>query len=1049
MLKTDPFTIYNASAGSGKTSTLVKDYLKILLQSNNNLAFRNILALTFTNKAVGEMKERIIKTLKAFSNEDILDNSNYMFDEMVSDLNMDPETLHKKSKTILRTMVHNYAAFDISTIDKFNHRLIRTFAHDLKLPLNFEVELDTPNILGRAVDRLIDKAGTDNNLTKVLIDFAIEKADDDKSWDITYDFNAIAKLLINENEIPFINTIKDKTLNDFKALYTNLKKQVLVHERSMVEISEKVLTLIDECGLEFGDFSRGSLPKYFENLSNKFYALKFDADWQKKLINTECLYPKRVSSEIASIIDNIQPDLSAAFTDTKEHLFQYKFLINCLKNLTPLSVLNAINQVLKAIKDEEGLVLISEFNSIINNEINQQPAPYIYERIGEKFKHYFIDEFQDTSYLQWKNLIPLIDNALSAETLSGETGSAMIVGDAKQAIYRWRGGKAEQFIDLHNNSKHPFVFKQEVKNLPVNYRSTETIVAFNNAFFTGLSEFVFTNPKHQKIYQNSKQDPFLKEDGYVELSFLNTKEGDKNKLYCEYVIKTIEKATRDGYDLSDICIITRKTKEGISIAEFLSENNIPIVSSETLLLQNSPEVNFISSIINLANQPNNSKFKIEVLNYLAEHKLELKDKHAFYNSLVHLNPSALFKGLENFGYNFEFNNFIHQPLYEATETIVREFGLNHRSNAYIQFFLEEVLIYSQKHKASWAGFTSYWDLKKEKLCIVSPQGVEAVQIMTIHKSKGLEFPVVIFPFANQDIYHDMSPKIWFPVEPEKFNGFTYLFLSLNSDLENFNAFGAELYNSYRAELELDAINLLYVVLTRAIERLYIISELDLDRNQNEKMKLYSGLFINYLKSINAWNDEQLCYSFGRTKKVNTEASNRINKTQKHFISTAKEDHNLNIITNSGYLWDSAQELAIEKGNLVHYIMSFIKTKIDLDYVFDHLTSLGKINESQSEQLQPLIHSIVNHKMLSIYFEQDLTIYNEKDIITSKGQILRPDRIVINSKSEAVIIDYKTGLENPKHKEQIHQYQDVLEDMNLKVTKKILVYINDAIKIKEF
>ncbi|OUR93168.1 DNA helicase UvrD [Flavobacteriales bacterium 34_180_T64] len=1048
MNPSNPFIIYNASAGSGKTFTLVKDYLKILLQSNNSLAFRNILALTFTNKAVGEMKERIIETLQQFANPEIIEFPNNMFNMLSEELTMTPETLHNKSKTILNTMVHNYAAFDISTIDKFNHRLIRTFAHDLKLPPNFEVELDTTSILAKAVDKLIDKAGTDKTLTKVLVDFAIEKADDDKSWDIAYDFNAIAKLLVNENEIPFIDTIKDKTLDDFKSLTINLKGKMSQHELSIIEASERILTLIDESGLQFDDFSGSYLPKHFQKLVAKNFNIGFESKWQEDLEN-KTLYPKRVTSDIASIIDSIQPDISNAFAETKDQVFQYKFLKNCLKNLTPLSILNAINLALKGIKEEEDLVLISEFNSIISNEVNQQPAPYIYERIGEKFKHYFIDEFQDTSQLQWKNLSPLIENALSAENLSGETGSAMIVGDAKQAIYRWRGGKAEQFIDLHNKIEHPFVFEQEVKNLPVNYRSKNTIVAFNNAFFSGLSGYAFTNEEHQNIYQASTQDSFLKEEGYVELLFLEVKREDKNSHHCEQVLKTVNKAVANGFDLSDICIITRKTKEGISVAEFLSDHDIPIVSSETLLLQNSPEVNFISSIINLANQPKNSAYKIEILYYLAEYKLKLENRHFFYSELVHLEPSSLFKALEKYGYNFDFNSFLHQPLYEAVETIIRTFELNENSNAYIQFYLEEVLSYSQKYNASWAGFTSYWELKKEKLCIVSPQGIEAIQIMTIHKSKGLEFPVVIFPFANQDIYFDMSPKVWFPVEKQNFNGFSHLYINLNKDLENYSTEGAELYADYQAELELDAINLLYVVLTRAVEQLFVISELDLDKNQNEKLKVYSGLFINYLKSSNLWSNDQHEYQFGNAKRISSKRSKQVAKSQTQFISTAKEDHNLKIITNSGYLWDSAQVLAIEKGNLVHYIMSFIKSKNDIDSVFDRLKSLGKLNESQSNHLKPLIQNLINHKLLAPYFNQDLIIHNERDIITAQGQILRPDRVVINSKGEAVIIDYKTGLENPKHKEQLYQYQDVLEEMNFKIVKKILVYINDAIKIKEF
>ena len=226
MPQTNPFTIYNASAGSGKTYTLVKEYLKLLFQSDNLFHFKRILAITFTNKAVAEMKDRIIDTLKTFSNETIINESNSMFESICEDLNFEPKKLQKKSEILLHTIIHNYAAFDISTIDGFTHKLIRTFAHDLKLTLNFEVELDQDTLLNEAVNSLISKTGTNPDLTKVLIEFAIEKADGDRSWDVSFDFNKIAKLLVNENDKFFIDKLEHKSLDDFKTLKSQLKKDI-------------------------------------------------------------------------------------------------------------------------------------------------------------------------------------------------------------------------------------------------------------------------------------------------------------------------------------------------------------------------------------------------------------------------------------------------------------------------------------------------------------------------------------------------------------------------------------------------------------------------------------------------------------------------------------------------------------------------------------------------------------------------------------------------------------------------------------------------------
>ena len=1044
-----PFLIYNASAGSGKTFTLVKAYLKILFTSSQQHAFKNILALTFTNKAVAEMKARVVDMLIAFSDPDILEKPTPMFEMLSTELNIEANNLHLKSKLILHNIAHNYAAFDISTIDKFNHRLIRTFAHDLKLPLNFEVELDTKTVLSKAVDQLIDKAGTDKELTKILIDFALEKADEDKSWDVAFDFNQIAQLLTNENDIPYIESLKDKSLEDFKSLKTNLIKQCAQVEQYITEKAKEILDQIDNQDLQFNDFSSSYLPKYFLKLMEGNFNVGYGLNWQTDLLEGNALYPKRLAKNKMATIDSIQSVLASSFEQTKQRIYQIKFLKNILKNLTPLSVLNAIYKSLQDIKLEEDLVLISEFNMLISTEIKSQPAPFIYERIGEKFKHYFIDEFQDTSTKQWENLIPLIDNAISSQNLRGETGSAMLVGDAKQAIYRWRGGKAEQFIDLYTEQQHPFQIQQNVKNLPANYRSLETIVNFNNGFFQHLSTFAFSKASHQKIYEASRQDQSLKGEGYIEISFLEFESEHKDDAYGQKVLEAIQKAQEYNFELRDICIIARKSKEGIALAEYLSIEGVPIISSESLLLKNSPEVQFLTSIIALASQPYNDMLKIETLGYLADYQLKLADNHSFYANLVHLETSEMFDQLKQYDLYFDFNQFLQLPFYEAVESIIRQFNLNKTSNAYIQFFLDEVLDYSQKHNAGFTNFTSHWEIKKEKLSITSPQGNNAVQIMTIHKAKGLEFPVVIFPYANQNIYFDRSPKMWFPVDPEVFSGFSNVFINNTKDLEELGEIGQTLYADYRTQLELDSMNLLYVVLTRAVEQLYIVSEYDLDKDKNEKLGLYSGLFISYLKSVGLWKDAAETYTFGTASRILSTKKIELSTIQKQFISVAKEKHDLRIVTNSGYLWDTEQEAAIEKGNLVHLVMSKIKTENDIDSVLDDFESKGDLTVQQSLELKPIIMDIVHHKQLKSVFQPNLTVYNEKDILVPGGLILRPDRIVVNEKQEAVIVDYKTGAERPTHQNQIRQYQSILEEMGFNVVKRILVYINEDIQVKEF
>jgi ATP-dependent exoDNAse (exonuclease V) beta subunit len=1043
-LSSNSFHIYNASAGSGKTFTIVKEYLKVMFKSSAKDSYRHILAITFTNKAVSEMKNRIVETLKEFSSEDILVTPNSMFNVICKELPIQPNALHTKSKKILNSIVRNYAAFDISTIDKFTQKLIRTFAYDLGLPMNFEVELDTESILNKAVDNLIVKAGSDAALTKTLIDFAIEKADDDKSWDVSLDFYKISKLLVNENDIPFIETLKDKPLKDFKLLKTNLIKKKELSEALIIEKAKSILTLIDECGLEFDDFSRSSLPKHFQNLVDKKFDIKFDLNWQTDLIEGNTLYPKRVTEDIASTINDIQPQLALAFNKTKQETNQLKFFRAILKNTTPLSVLNAINKELETIKKEQNIILISEFNSIISNEIKKQPAPFIYERIGEKFRHYFIDEFQDTSVLQWENLIPLLENSLSSEN-----GSVMLVGDAKQSIYRWRGGKAEQFIGLCNEV-NPFFIEPQIENLPFNFRSFKNIVEFNNSFFLHLSTFVFGKNDYDKLYDLSKQNTSIEKQGYVNITFLDLdKDDDRNKAYPQKVLETIDNCLKNGFQLNDICVLVRKKKEGVAIADFLSNKGVDIISSETLLLSRSPKVEFINNILKFILEPSNKEVKILVLNYLVEYKLKIEDKHLFYSSYINLELNSFFESLTEFKISFNHNEVLQLPLYEAIEAIIFSFSLVEKSDAYIQFYLDFALDYSKKHHSNLSEFIEYYNTKKDNLSIVSPQEKNAVQIMTIHKSKGLEFPVVIFPYADLDIYKEIEPKEWFPLDSTKYSGFSLALMNYNKDFENFGDIGKQIHTKHQAELELDNINLLYVALTRPIEQLHVISSKQLDKKGNENLKLFSGLFINYLKQIDKWSDNTASYTFGDQKK-NSSKKEIIKESieQEYFISTPKKAHNIKIVTNSGYLWDTTQQMAIEKGNLIHYIMSQIKTKIDVNITFDKCLATGIINSEQALELKENVNNIVNHPLLSDYFNSVNTIYNEREIITKEGVTLRPDRLVINANNEVVIIDYKTGQPDKKYVQQLRSYQQALEDMGFFVTKKILIYSNDNLEIKE-
>ncbi|AUC74576.1 UvrD-helicase domain-containing protein [Olleya sp. Bg11-27] len=1047
MSKTTPFKVYDASAGSGKTFALVKEYLKLLFTATYNDGFKQILAITFTNKAVGEMKTRILDTLKQFSEPEISADTNGMFKAITEELALQPKDVHQKAIVLLNTIMHNYAAFDISTIDGFNHKLIRTFAHDLKIPINFEVELDTPSLLSQAVDSLIAKAGTDKKLTKVLIDFALEKADDDKSWDVSRDFNTIAKLLINDNDLPHLESIKHKTLEDFSGLKSQLIKQIANQEVLIAELANNLLSVFEANGLDQKSFSRGTLFNHFVKISN----LEFYKIYDNQLANNIAegkLYTKTLDSAKAQAIDQLLPQIETVYHKIKATVLDVKFLRAVYKNVTPLSVLNAINKELTLIKEDENKLLISEFNTLISKEIKNQPTPFIYERLGEKFRHYFIDEFQDTSQMQWENLIPLIENTLTGQNLKGEQGTAMLVGDAKQAIYRWRGGKAEQFIGL-TKEDNPFPVEKEVVRLEYNYRSYKNVIEFNNQFFEYLSKTSFSSPDYSDLYNKAKQKPVIKHEGYVNLNFLDIQSTDDiNQLYPETVFETINQCLENNYNLKDICILVRKKKEGVAIAEYLSDKGVRITSSETMLINNSEDVRLAVNIFRLLVNPNNLEVKIKVLDYIASLNA-IEDKHQFFKTHLNLPLQAFFESFKLFDIDCDPTQLVQLSLYDLTESIVRGFNLTKNSNAYIQYFLDIILEFSQKKISDIPGFLDYYDTKKDSLNIVSPSNQNAIQIMTIHKSKGLEFPVVIFPYAQLEIYREMEPKEWFPLDQSQFNGFSKTLINFNKDFEDFGDTGKSIYLKHRSEQELDNMNLLYVALTRPIEQLYVISKKENQTKAGVKFDSYSGLLMNYLMQQGVWNDNQLEYSFGQQKReVIPEEKPETTQETEQFISVAKQDHDIKIITKSGYLWDTEQENAIEKGNLIHDIMAEIKTQEEVTAVIEDYINSGIINKEQSLLLKDTINSIINHPELKEYYSNDYTIYNERDIISKSGAIIRPDRFVIKD-NDVIILDYKTGLPDPKYQEQLENYSDILKEMNYSVSKKILIYINDDIKIKTY
>ena len=1055
MKSSSNFQVYNASAGSGKTFTLVKEYLKVVLQSDDKFIFQKILAITFTNKAAAEMKERVLNTLELFSDG----NESDLMQLIVSETNLDKETIVKRSTLVLEAILQNYSAFGITTIDSFTHKIIRSFAFDLGLNINFEVELDAKTLLSQAVDVLISKIGIDNEITKILIDYSLDKAKEDKSWDISHDLNEFAHVLLNDVDAVHFKQLADKTLEDFSALKKKLQTSQKSIEDGFSKISEKAFLLMSQNNISISDFAySGEYPKHFTKLkkikSLKPDDVKFEGRLNKTIEEGKKLYAAKASETSKGVIEELTENFATIYFESKQYYEEnhsnYQLQKLALKSLIPLAVLTKINAELTTIKEEHNIRLISEFNQIIANNIKDEPAPFIYERIGQKYMYYFIDEMQDTSLLQWQNLIPLVENALSQEN-----SNLLIVGDGKQAIYRWRGGEAAQFIGLGSIDdellfSNPFQTQKEVKELATNFRSYSEVITFNNQFFQFVAG-VFQNPVYQQLFvDGNKQKVTNKLGGYVSLDFLE-KEEEKAENELKYA-KKVHQIILDldaGFSKSDVCILVRKKKDGVQIANYLSENGIEIVSSETLLLQNSKKVNFIVDLLQLIQHPSDEESWLNVVCFLQGHLRIEESKTYFFKQLTKTGNALFFEELKEYGIHFDLLAFHQLAFYEKIETIIRAFSLVQASDAYIQFFLD-VIFDCQEKGFGLQEFLDYWEQKKDGLSIVAPEAKNAVQIMTIHKSKGLEFPVVIFPY-DISIYHQIKPKAWLTDLPSsQFDNFNELLVDSYSSIKHTGKPGERIHNIQREELELDNFNLLYVALTRSVEQLYIITDKKVNAKGVVDANFTSGVFINFLIENNYWDENTVHYEFGSREKAKSELNEATESlVQQQYISNPWSEHQINMVANSSQLWDTEQGEAISFGNLIHEIMAKIITKKDVSSVVGQYIRLGLIDKLSELKIKNSILNIVEHPQIETYFKEMNDVYTERELIAVDGQLMIPDRLSVKKKSNKVtIIDYKTGKPLKSHHQQVYKYGLALEALGYSIEKKLLIYIGDKIRVEE-
>jgi ATP-dependent exoDNAse (exonuclease V) beta subunit len=1026
------FYVLKSSAGSGKTYALVKYYLQLALQSESPYYYKHILAITFTNAAAKEMKDRVIERLREFSDTKNLEESKKgLFNEIAANLGLQPHELEHRARQCLVHMLHNYGLIAISTIDSFTHKIVRSFARDLRLHPDFNIEMDTNAFSEKIVDACLDAIGSDDELTTYLQQFTLENYEDEKGMKVRAALEDVSRQLYNEDAKDVLPTLEHLSLQDFRALQQKLKKDIAIFDEKIKAPALAAIELIRSKNLEISDFTygkSGAVSVFFKFANDNF---EMGTRFTNPRSNTSRWWSKSGNKEVVARIQEIEEQLEAycqtmveLFTSDEKKSVEVKRA--AVKVVYSMGMLARLSKIAQQIKEEENTILINDFQTIINEIVNDSPAPFIYERVGERYNHILFDEFQDTSGMQWNNFLPLIENALSKGSFN------LIVGDGKQAIYRWRNGKAEQFVSLPELlGTHPPERRQALQHnyekgvLSANYRSAKHIISFNNSFF----DFVQSDPTMsfiQKVYEDQAQEEKRDRIGYVEVKITSNKEGGVRDQFIQDIVSNVRSVLDQGYLPGDIAILTRKAgKEAGPIAKALLEVGIEVVTRESFLLSNSAKVKLIMAFIRFMCQPDHLYSNVSIwqnLCVLYPEKFELKKLVASYTIphertllpdiqrfLEAFYPSALEIGL------------LRSPI-EIAESIITCFELT--KDPFVEFLMDHLTRLSTQKDLSLQQVTEWWEERQHTLYTSSQESNQKVNIMTIHKSKGLQFPVVIYPrFATKD----PARTLWLDVDKEEMGIEKILYSQGKNKIEDGMTDGmiADVENT-----ALDQINLCYVATTRPEEQLYII--LEQDKNMDATSKLIASFAENKMTS------NEGVYTMGEkqgpvAKKHEPLVTKEIDGSLKPNIHSVQLRYT--------FLKDkiiSQQEQRL-MGTIIHECLSMIKTPVDIPGAIQLiLPKYPTIQQSQREEIAAELRRIVDHALLRKWFSSEVEMYNEQEIILPNGHPIRPDRIII-SENEWEVIDFKTGAPDKKHHLQVKNYVLEVEKISGKKVKGYLVY----------
>ncbi len=1042
--------IYKSSAGSGKTYTLVSIFLTKVIQKP--WLFRRILAITFTNKATEELKTRIIRELDHLASGKA---SNYLKPVQESLTNLSEQEIRTNAGIVLTRIIHDYSSFHISTIDSFFQSLSRVLARELELPLKYEIELDTEAICRDITEMILDEAGKDAELTLWLEEMLLDRIENNKNWNISSELNKMTRQLLNSD---IARSWAGRT--DTGALAALIKW--MVAERKEIEekmrlIGQEVEAELKKYQLTTDDFfqKKSGPVGYLLKIAHRRSGIKeFDNinSYTKKAYEDPRLFLSKSAQEDHALLQFctgfLHLRLKKAIDFFSEQRARYITITEAVKLIYQSGIIGALDEKLKIYREKHQLFHLSDTTRILSKAIETQDAPFIYEKSGNNFIHLFIDEFQDTSEEQWNILKPLVMNTL------GSGNDIYIVGDAKQSIYRWRGGDMQLIVNGVKESLSGTGFIPQDKILDTNWRSHKEIIEFNNLFFPLAANKMsagFTDLSNQsfKAYEeeNVKQKTGAKSSkpGYINFRFFETDketspEGDTGTFHWKKkallrMDNEIHHLLSIGYSPGDIVILVRTGIHENEIADHMfNSGKFPFISSNSLLLKNNGLVQFLLNCMRLLINNNQPLLHAEVNWFIGRN---LQTWTVPFNKADLLSDQELWSQ-KNLSKKADELNVL--PL-QFIFLYITDTGQLNKTDPFIQKFSELIDDFANTKGNSLSGFLKWWDehVETRNWSVELPDGGNAIRIITIHKSKGLEFPVVFIPFLDWLLVPRPQSIIWAGASSAPFTPFGKLPVYAVKSLEE-SWFKAD-YRQEVFDTAIDNLNLLYVAFTRPETKLFVYGPLK--PKENEIARLVLDIFHSHETFSSIWSDDN-CLSIGENlEKEKSTASLQLNSIYQpdSFIARNIEPVNDSYFLPSIRLAYSSEEIIL--GNMVHEVLEITQHKSEISAAIarvlrrENNRAFFDLKEKIERNTVEIWNLLERHDWTSDHYK----ISSETEICDEYGNIHRPDKILFGD-AKAIILDFKTGKPAKEHHHQVQEYCRLLSELHPQAISAYLIYTSE-------